>query len=145
MSENNADTAEINHIGKVLVVDDDVAVLTLLSDALTDASYEVSTAQDGVHALRMAQAQSFDVLLTDLFMPNLDGIEVIQILRKQQPNLRIIAISGLCRGNFLEVAELLGANDTLLKPFSSSQLLASVRKVQHGCTRGPEIQQETTR
>ena len=50
--------------GKVLAVDDDEAILALFSNVLTDAGYAVSTAQDGVKALRMAQAQSFDLLLT---------------------------------------------------------------------------------
>jgi CheY-like chemotaxis protein len=115
--------------GKVLAVDDDEAVLTLFANVLTDAGYEVSTAQDGVKALRMAQAQSFDLLLTDLVMPDRDGIEVIQSIRKQQPNMKIIAISGAFGGNMLRAAELLGAHATVLKPCSPSQLLTIVRKV----------------
>lgn len=115
--------------GKILVVDDDEAVLTLLSDILTHAGYEVSTAQDGVKALRMAQMESFDLLLTDLVMPDRDGIEVIQSIRKHQPKLSIIAISGAFGGSMLRAAELLGAQATLPKPCSSSQLLTTIRKV----------------
>ncbi|MGA2963648.1 MAG: response regulator [Candidatus Korobacteraceae bacterium] len=114
---------------KVLAVDDDEAVLTLLLNVLEGAGYEVSTAQDGAEALRMAQTQPLDLVLTDLVMPNRDGIEVIRSIRKQQPNLRIIAISGAFGGNMLRVAELLGAHATLLKPCSPSHLLAIVHKV----------------
>jgi CheY-like chemotaxis protein len=114
---------------KVLAVDDDEAVLALLLNVLQDAGYEVSTAQDGAEALRMAQSQPLDLILTDLVMPNRDGIEVIQTIRKQQPNLRIIAISGAFGGNMLRVAELLGAHASVLKPCSPSHLLSIVRKV----------------
>jgi CheY-like chemotaxis protein len=62
---------------KVLAVDDDEAILTLFWNVLSDAGYEVSTAQDGANALRMAQTQSYDLLLTDLVMPDRDGIELI--------------------------------------------------------------------
>lgn len=113
--------------GKILVVDDDEAVRTLLSDILTDAGYEVSAAQDGAKALRMAKTQSFDLLLTDLVMPDRDGIEVIRGIRSEQPNLKIIAISGAFGANMLHVAELLGAHASLPKPCDRSQLLATVR------------------
>jgi CheY-like chemotaxis protein len=115
--------------GKVLVVDDDEPILTLLSDILKAAGYEVSTAQDGGKALRIAQIQSFDLLLTDLVMPDRDGIEVIQSIRKHQPNLKIIAISGAFGGGMLRAAELLGAHATLPKPCNSNHLLTTVHKV----------------
>jgi CheY-like chemotaxis protein len=114
---------------RVLVVDDDDQVLTMLCGILTDGGYDVSTAQDGANALRIAQTQSFDLLLTDLAMPERDGIEVIQSIRKQQPKLKIIAMSGVFGGNMLRVAELLGAHATVPKPCSPSRLLAIVGKV----------------
>lgn len=115
--------------GKVLAVDDDEAILTILFNVLTDAGYEVATARDGAQALRIAQTQSFDLLLTDLVMPDRDGIEVIQSIRKQQPNLRIIAISGAFEGNMLRVAKHLGAHATMPKPCSPRDLLAVIRNV----------------
>lgn len=115
--------------GKILVVDDDEAILTLFSNILTNAGYEVSTAQDGAKALRMAQMESFDLLLTDLVMPDRDGIEVIQSIRKHQPKLRIIAISGAFGGSMLRAAELLGAQATLPKPCTSAHLLTTIRNV----------------
>ena len=62
-------------------------------------------------------------------MPDRDGIEVIQSIRKQQPNMKIIAISGAFGGNMLRAAELLGAHATVMKPCSPGQLIAIVRKV----------------
>ncbi len=115
--------------GRVLAVDDDEAVLALLLNVLQAAGYEVSTAHDGAEALRMAQTQPLDLVLTDLVMPNRDGIEVIRTIRKQQPNLRIIAISGAFGGNMLRVAEFLGAHASLPKPCSPTHLLSIVRKV----------------
>jgi CheY-like chemotaxis protein len=115
--------------GKILVVDDDEAVRTLLFDILTDAGYEVSVAQDGGKALRMAKIQSFDLLLTDLVMPDRDGIEVIRGIRSGQPNLKIIAISGAFGGNMLHVAELLGAHASLPKPCDNNRILATVRRL----------------
>lgn len=113
---------------KVLVVDDGQAILALLLRILSGAGYKVSTAQDGAKALQIALAQSFDLLLTDLVMPDQDGIELIVSIRKQQPNLKIIAISGAFGGSILPAGKLLGSHATLPKPCSPSHLLAVIHE-----------------
>ena len=113
--------------GRVLVVDDEKQVRSLFQKVLADAGYKVQIAKDGNQGLKMARAQRFDLVVVDLVMPEREGIEIIQILRKQQRDLKIIAVSGAFGGGFLKVAELLGANATLAKPVDPDQLITEVR------------------
>ena len=117
---------------RILVVDDEEGIRDLFQDILTRAGYEVVLAVDGESALRALRQERFELLLTDLVMPNREGIETIQTIRKTNADLKIIAISGAFGGNFLNVAKMLGANATLPKPISSQQLLAKVKEVLHG-------------
>jgi PAS domain S-box-containing protein len=113
----------------VLVVDDESQVRGLFQKVLAGAGYKVQLAKDGNQALKMARAQQFDLVVVDLVMPEREGIEIIQTLRKEQPTLKIIAVSGAFGGGFLKVAKLLGANTTLAKPVDLDQLLSAVRDV----------------
>ncbi len=93
------------------------------------AGYTVALAGDGVQALKMVRAQQFGLVLTDLVMPEKEGIEIIQSMRKEQPHLKIIAVSGAFGGGFLKMAKLLGANSTLAKPVAPEQLISAVQDV----------------
>ena len=86
-------------------------------------------AADGKQALRQALAGRVDLVITDLVMPEQEGIETIQALRRNAPGVGIIAISGAFEGEFLGVAELLGADAALIKPVSAEFLLARVAEV----------------
>jgi PAS domain S-box-containing protein len=114
---------------RILVVDDERGVRTFLQKALADAGYTVLVAEDGGQALKMVRAQRFDLVVTDLVMPEKEGIEIIRSMHKELPDLKIIAMSGAFGGGFLEVAKRLGANSTLAKPVAPEQLIAAVRGV----------------
>lgn len=111
---------------QVLVIDDDRQVRETLHDVLKNAGYDVEVAVDGNHGLRYRDQHPVDVLITDILMPNKEGIETIAEFRKSYPGTKIIAVSGGGRaGNmdFLRMAQLLGADRTLEKPISADDLL----------------------
>ena len=113
-------------LASILVVDDHEDVRTLLHDILEERGFDVFEAADGGEALASCASVSFALLIIDLVMPGREGIETIRELRKHQPNLKILAISGAVEGTYLRLARLLGADDTLRKPFDGDALLAKV-------------------
>jgi DNA-binding response OmpR family regulator len=114
---------------RILVADDEAAVRGFLRFVLEGAGYHVIEAADGKQALRQARAGRVDLVITDLVMPELEGIETIQALRREVPGVGIIAVSGAFEGQFLPVAEMMGADAVLTKPVSPESLLATVAKV----------------
>jgi len=114
---------------RVLVVDDDPSVREFLCFLLQQQGYEVAQAGTGREAIALVKASPVDLLVTDLVMPEIEGLETIQTLRKLQPELLIIAISGYQDGRFLTIASKLGSSATLAKPFSPREFLETVRSV----------------
>ncbi len=112
--------------GLVLVVDDEPAIRRFIRAALEQAGYRVSEASDGLDALRQLQAYTPDIVITDLVMPGKEGIETIEVIRRDYPGIRIIAMSGVAGGQYLAMAKILGASTVLLKPISVERLLAAV-------------------
>ena len=111
----------------ILLIDDDEQVRRVFQVTLEGAGYRVLTAESGPHGLRLLQHQEVDLMLVDIFMPDMDGLEVIQLLHKNRPAYKIIAISGGSgKRNHLDTAKYLGAHDTLKKPFSLQELLQAV-------------------
>lgn len=116
----------------ILVVDDDRDVRDVLQRLLERAHYEVETAEDGKQALRMFQTRTYDVVITDILMPEKEGIETIIELLRLCPDLKIIAISGGGRGDavhYLQVAEAFGADRALSKPFECDDILQAIREL----------------
>ena len=114
---------------RVLVADDEPLVRGFLRKALEKGGYLVIEAEDGKQALEKARAGDVDVVITDLIMPEQEGIETIQMLRREVPGVGIIAISGGFGGQFLKVAQCMGADEVLIKPVSPGLLLAKVAEV----------------
>jgi len=115
---------------KVLVVDDNPAILELLNETLAEHGYEVTTSCDGVDAIQKISDISPDIVITDIVMPGIDGIELLLSLRKDTPEIKIIAMSGGNRGHadtYLHMAEKLGANAIINKPFEISELLGKLK------------------
>jgi len=116
---------------RILVIDDDANILGVLAEMLTTAGYEVTEVSSGKEGLKLYRETPFDLVITDLFMPEKDGLEVIIELRRDLPEAKIITISaGSAYGHSsLETSRLLGAARTLRKPFMEDQLLEVVREV----------------
>lgn len=117
-------------MARILVIDDDAGVRDTLSRALEHGGrHQVTVAADGREALRLAEREPFDLVITDINMPEMDGIEVMMTLSQQQPGLPVIAISGggrLPKELLLSSASLLGAVTSLPKPFGIQDLRDAV-------------------
>jgi len=126
----------------VLVIDDDVDVRDAIRRVLERAGYSVRTSHDAPEAINELNRQSADVIITDIIMPKVNGVEAIRAILKDFPAVRIIAISG--GGNFgitsykpnaitttayLAAAERAGAHCVLTKPFESGDLVRAVEQV----------------
>ena len=119
-------------MAKILVVDDNNELREMTSRVLRNAGHIVTGATNGNEATRLVQDNTFDLVITDLVMPEKDGIETIMELRRKIPALKIIAMSGgglVAPENYLVIARQLGTAQTLAKPFSRDELLAAVDRV----------------
>jgi CheY-like chemotaxis protein len=112
----------------ILVVEDKDYFRDILGETLELGGHHVSLAGSGKEAVILCQELAIDLVITDLLMPDMDGLELIRSLRQSHPNLPVIAISGASNGR-LKVATELGAVGTLEKPFTASDLLAMVDKI----------------
>ncbi len=113
-------------MAKILLVDDNADYLAAQTEFLGRAGHQVSTAADGNEALREAGKAAYDLLITDIIMPEREGLETIAVIRKMVPAMKIIAVSGggrLGARDYLSAARMLGASRTLAKPFSGEELL----------------------
>jgi CheY-like chemotaxis protein len=113
----------------ILVIDDDPDIRKLLKDTLEGGGHQVSLASNGQEGVRQFKAKRADLVITDLFMPEQEGLETIKQLRLEFPDIPIIAISGRpTGGTMLSVAQRLGATAVLLKPFLPEELLRTVEQ-----------------
>lgn len=111
---------------KVLVVDDEKYITDLLTDLLS-TEYEVECANDGVAAFNKINNSGYDLILSDISMPNLDGIELLRLIRKSQPTLCVVMMSGLATTDNVIDALNLGASYFIKKPFKVNQILDSLK------------------
>ena len=118
----------------VLVVDDDVQVRMMLAEMLEHAGYRVLAVSDGDDGLEQYRRQQIDVVITDLLMPGVDGLETIMNLRQIDPTVKIIAISGggVKKLDCLTSASMLGAQYTFHKPVQRDELLSAVESLVSG-------------
>jgi DNA-binding response OmpR family regulator len=118
-------------IKRVLIIDDDEQLRALLHEILERAGFAVIEAVNGVEGLKLFRSAPADLVITDLIMPDKEGVETILELRREFPEARVIAISGGGRNsstNYLPIAARLGARRTLAKPFSRQEILEAVRE-----------------
>ena len=109
-----------------LVVDDDLAYRLFMRQFLELAGFRVIIAGNGRLALRELERERVSVLVTDLVMPEIEGLELIELVKRGFPGTRIVAVSGegpAGDGGYLRLAELFGAHATLQKPFSGNALV----------------------
>jgi CheY-like chemotaxis protein len=111
----------------VLIIDDEPRVCTVLRRYLESDAHSVVEAYDGRHGLELCKSDTPDLVITDIFMPEMDGIEVIRALASLRPWLPILAISGGHPDEYLKFAQLFGAFDVLQKPIDKLVLLCAVR------------------
>jgi CheY-like chemotaxis protein len=122
-------------MARILVIDDEELIRETIRMKLEQSGHVVTEAANGVEGLRALEDGLFDLVVTDIIMPEQEGIETIRKIRHRDPLVAIIAISGGGRGRnyqFLDIAKKLGANEALSKPFTGSQLLALVETTLRG-------------
>ncbi len=113
-------------------MDDDTHIRELVRVFLQTEGFDVAEAADGVQALKQLETVKADLVIVDIMMPNMDGITAIQTLRKMNPVVKIIAISGLITNR--EAALAAGAQVFLSKPYNLEELLSTVHALIHDST-----------
>ncbi|MDH4207147.1 MAG: response regulator [Desulfobacteraceae bacterium] len=119
-------------MARILVIDDDVLVLDMLYESLTREGYDVLRASNGEQGLKLYREDPVDLIITDLIMPEKEGIETIIELRQDFPDVKIIAISGGGRigtNNYLHLAKIFGVQRTFTKPVAREQLLDAIKEL----------------
>ncbi len=114
---------------KILVADDNDEVRQYVCAVLEDAGYETLEASDGKQALVLCRTQPVSLMVTDLCMPEQDGIETICALAKEGNPIKILAMSGAMGGVYLSVVKKLGASAVLRKPIDAEELLSAVAEL----------------
>jgi len=115
-------------VARILVIDDEPSVLAAIEQALKPTGHQVILAAEAAAGLQRHRAEPVDLIITDLYMPDQDGIETIVQLRRSDPQVPIIAMSGNAKSDMLTVAKKLGAVAALEKPFAIDQLLKVAEK-----------------
>jgi CheY-like chemotaxis protein len=116
-------------VAHILVIDDDPKIRSLLARILTSNGHRVREAVDGGVGIKLYLQAAPELVITDIVMPNREGIETIRLLREWDPALPILAISGNGREGYLRFAVQFGATAALQKPFDAEQLLSAVDKL----------------
>lgn len=119
-------------MARVLIADDDQRMRDATRAMLEEEGHFVIEAKEGAEALRLLQTERIDVIVCDMFMPGQDGIQTIQALRRDFPQLKIIAVSGGGYSGAIDVlrmARLIGATEVLSKPYSRGALFEAINRV----------------
>ncbi|MCD4768937.1 MAG: response regulator [Bacteroidales bacterium] len=114
---------------KILVIDDEREILLMLKKMLERAGYLVDLALNGKEGMELLENDNFSLIITDIIMPEKEGLEIILEIRKRHPNIKIIAISGggrLSPEGYLESARHLGASKVFQKPFTQKEIISAV-------------------
>jgi CheY-like chemotaxis protein len=131
-------------VASILVIDDDHAVLATIELVLARDAHTVVVTDDGRKGLELFKTGAFDLLIVDIFMPAMDGLETMSLARRYRPEVPVLVISGNtlqsgpdCAPDFLRMATKLGAISSLQKPFRPHDLLTAIDKCLSGTSRLP--------
>ncbi len=117
------------HIRKILLIDDDASVLNSLRRVLEDAGYAVQAVRNGRQGMQWLEQEKADLIITDIYMDVMDGLEIVTAVKKIHPGMKLIVMSGgskLMATDVLPIAKALGANRTLQKPLDMEVLLSAI-------------------
>lgn len=119
-------------MARILIIDDEPIIRDVLKDILEREGYEIVAASDGNDGIKIHQENPADLIITDLIMPEKEGIETIMELQRDFKDVKIIAMSGggkIDPNTYLQIAKTVGAVETLAKPFDLKKLLKTVQEV----------------
>ncbi len=113
----------------ILIADDEVDLAQVIADVLEAKGYRVTVANDGFAAVELAKKVSFDIVLMDISMPGMNGVEAYKEIKKLQPETRAIMMPGYAFTDLIEDAMREGACDVMKKPFDLDRLLALIEEI----------------
>ncbi len=120
-------------MSRILIVEDEEYMREMLVDTLEKEGYDVSVAVNGVEAIKAIEEETFDLIVTDIVMPEKDGLSTILQTKRDNENIKIIAISGGDRSftgsSYLQIAKNIGVERTFQKPFNSKEFLRAIKEV----------------
>ncbi len=119
-------------MARILIMEDDEFFRPVLRDMLAYEGYEVVEAPDGLKGMNLCREKPTDLVIADVIMPEKEGLEVIRELRRDFPQIKIIAMSGggqIGPADYLTIAKKFGAHDTLMKPFTREILIRRVKRL----------------
>ncbi len=114
---------------RILVVDDEASIRDLCARVLTRSGFKVTMASTGEDAVRRLQDEPFDLVISDIRMPGISGMDVLVMAKTLHPSIAVILITGFGTSEVVERANQSGADRILAKPFNALELLAMVRKI----------------
>ena len=117
-------------MGKILIIDDEPYILLMLKKMIEKIGYEVELASNGREGMDIFKKEGVDMVITDIIMPDKEGLEIILEMKQAQPELKIIAISGggrISPESYLECAKHFGASKVFQKPFKQKELVGAVK------------------
>jgi len=112
----------------ILVVDDEEMMRTLLNRILSREGYKIRSAEDGVVALEVLKAEKFDIIISDMKMPRMNGFELLKIVKKEYPKIGVIIMTAYGDTYTVKDALLLGADEYITKPFKSYEISLVVER-----------------
>ncbi len=123
-------------MARILLIDDDDVFRGTLGELLLAEGHAVSTASDGAKGAKLFRSAPYDVVITDLIMDGGEGLETVMRVRREYPEIAVIAMSGFSNHSelYLEVAKRFGAHRTFVKPFSALELQQAIRDLCSGRT-----------
>lgn len=129
---------------RILIVDDEKGTLELLTACISSFGLDYDTAEDGAQAIKKLQEGSFTIVLTDIIMPNLDGMQLLKYIRECYPNIGVIVITGGPAYSYTDVISA-GASDFISKPFNVNELEAKLNRLVRELTMIRELQHYSVR
>jgi DNA-binding response OmpR family regulator len=121
----------------ILVMEDDAGISAALDMILTEAGYDVDIAESGEAALELFEQKGFDLIIADLKLPGINGMEVIKQIKEKKPEMEVIVITGVGTQPIAEEAMTLGAHDFLPKPFTDDQIKTAINEALKRHDAGP--------
>jgi YesN/AraC family two-component response regulator len=118
-------------MAKILVIDDEQFTRQSVSIILSNEGHQIDVAENGLEGIDLQKEYNYDLVITDVLMPEKEGLETLQELKASYPNLKVIVMSGgerLGNRDYLPTATLFGADDIIQKPFTDAQIIDSVTK-----------------
>lgn len=117
---------------RILIIDDEPHILVMLKKMMERAGYEIDLASNGKEGIELFQRSPADLVITDIIMPEKEGLETIREMKRIHPRLKIIAMSGggkISAENYLETARIFGATRIIEKPFTQGEMVTAVKEL----------------